>query len=120
MAEINEKVNAVLNTVFDFYCNSMPEFAEGEEPDTYAVYFIREKPTNFASGTYLAKSYWVSVSIISLAYDRNLYRQVEEAFANAGFTYAGGTDVNGYEHTNPYPHRYQYSQEYLISMDLEE
>ena len=53
-------------------------------------------------------------------YDRTLYRQVEKAFANARFTYAGGNDVSGYESTSAYPHRYQYSQEYLISMDLED
>jgi hypothetical protein len=120
MAGIKELTKAALAEVFMYAYNKMPEFAVGREPDTYAVYFIRDKPANFASGVYLAKSYWVSVSIISLKYDRTLYRQVEKAFANAGFTYAGGTDVSGYEETSPYPHRYQYSQEYLISMDLEE
>lgn len=120
MKEITEKVNAVLSSVFGHYYNAMPEFAEGEEPDAYAAYFIREKPANFASSVYHAKTYWVSVSIISLRYDRTLYRQVEKAFAKEGFTYAGGADVSGYESSNPYPHRHQYSQEYLISTDLEE
>lgn len=120
MTDVTEKVNAVLGTVFENYYNGMPEFAEDEEPDVYAAYFIREKPANFASGVYLAKSYWVSVSIISLAYDRELYGRVEKAFASEGFTYVSGTDVGGYERSSPYPHRYQYSQEYLISMDLED
>lgn len=120
MIDVTEKVNAVLATVFESFYNGMPEFANEEEPDVYAAYFIREKPDNFASGVYHAKSYWVSVSIISLAYDRELYEQTEEAFANAGFIYAGGRDVSGYESSSPCPHRYQYSQEYLISLDMEE
>ena len=118
--DISEKVNDTLSQVFDHYYDSMPEFAEGEEPDTYAVYFVSEKPENFASGKYHAKTYWVSVSIISLTYDRTLYTQTETAFAEGGFIYAGGTDVSGYESSEPYPHRHRYSQEYLISTDLEE
>ena len=120
MIDVTEKVDAVLTTIFENFYNGMPEFANEEEPDIYAAYFIREKPDNFASGVYHAKSYWVSVSIVSLAYDRILYIQTEEAFANAGFIYAGGTDVSGYESSSPCPHRYQYSQEYLISLDMEE
>lgn len=120
MADIKVLTETTLAKVFEHYYNKMPEFAVNKEPNTYAVYFIREKPDNFASGKYLAKSYWVSVSIISLAYDRNLYRQVENAFGDAGFIYAGGSDVSGYESSSPCPHRYQYSQEYLISFDLEE
>lgn len=117
MTDINDKVNSVLSSVFEHYYNSMPEFAEDEEPDVYAVYFIHDKPANFASGVYLAKSYWVSVSIISLTYDRDLYRQAEKAFAAAGFTYTGGTDVSGYEKADSYPHRCRFSQEYLIDME---
>lgn len=120
MSDIKELTKAALAKVFTRAYNKMPEFAVGKEPDTYAVYFIRDKPANYASGVYLAKSYWVSVSIISLKYDRTLYRQVEKAFASEGFTYAGGNDASGYEETSPYPHRYQYSQEYLKSIDLEE
>ena len=117
MNDISEKVNAVLSSVFGHYYNGMPEFADNEEPDTYAVYFISEKPRLFASGVYHAKSYWISVSIISLSYCRNLYRQNEKAFADAGFVYAGGTDISGYESTSPCPHRYRYSQEFLIDME---
>jgi len=120
MIDVTEKVNDVLSAVFDNFYNGMPEFADDEEPEAYAAYFVREKPDNFASGIYHAKSYWVSVSIISLAYDRELYEQTEKAFTHAGFIYAGGTDVSGYERSSAYPHRYQYSQEYLISIDLEE
>ena len=115
---MTDKVDAVLSTVFDHYYNGMPEFAEGEEPDTYAVYSVREKPDNFASGKYHAKTYWVSVSIISDALDRSLYGQTENAFVTAGFIYSGGTDVPGYESSEAYPHRYRYSQEYLISVDI--
>lgn len=120
MADITVLTETALATVFEHYYNKMPEFAVNKESNVYAVYFIKEKPDNFASGTYLAKTYWVSVSIISLTYDRNLYRQVEIAFKNAGFTYAGGSDASGYESSSPCPHRYQYSQEYLKSIDLEE
>ena len=117
--EIEDKVEAVLATVFDHYFNGMPEFAECEEPDTYAVYTLHEKPENHASGKYHAKKYWISVMIITLTYDRTLYRQTETAFVSSGFTYSGGTDVPGYESSNPYPHRYQYTQEFLISEDME-
>lgn len=121
MTVITEKVNEVLASVFGHYYNAMPEFAEGEEPDVYAAYFIREKPADFASGVYHAKTYWVSVSIITVeAYDYALYDRTEAAFRKAGFTYAGGADVSGYESSGPYPRRHQYSQEYLISTDLEE
>ena len=118
MNNISEKVNGVLGSLFEHYYNCMPEFAENEEPDRYAVYFIRDKPVNFASGVYHNKSYWVSVSIISLSYDRTLYRQTEKAFFNAGFTYAGGTDLRGYETSEPYPHRHGFSQEYIIDMEV--
>lgn len=120
MADITGKVDAVLDKVFENYYNGMPEFAENEEPDSYAVYFIHEKPDNFASGVYHAKNYWVSLSIISLTYDRELYDQTEAAFVQDGFIYAGGSDVSGYESSEAYPHRHQYSQEYLISTDMEE
>lgn len=120
MTDIKALTETTLAKVFEHYYNKMPEFAENKEPNTYAVYFFHDKPDNFASGTYHAKTYWVSVSIISLTYDRDLYRQVENAFKSAGFTYAGGGDASGYESSSPYPHRYQYSQEYLKSIDLEE
>lgn len=120
MADIKTLTENTLATVFERFFNKMPEFPVNQEPNIYAVYFIKEKPENFASGKYHAKSYWVSVSIISLTYDRTLYRQVEIAFRNAGFAYAGGSDVSGYESSSPCPRRCQYSQEYLISIDLEE
>lgn len=120
MQDINDKVNDVLASVFNHYYDSMPEFAENEEPEIYAVYFVRDKPTAFSSGVYLAKSFWISVSIFSLEYDRGLYRLVEKAFRNSGFVYSGGTDVKGYESSNPYPHRCQHSQEYLITIETEE
>ena len=120
MQDINNLVNETLDSVFNHYYDSMPEFAEGEEPDIYAVYFIRDKPSAFSSGIYLAKTYWVSVSIISLEYDRKLYRLAEAAFRNAGFIYSGGSDVKGYESSEPYPHRCQHSQEYLITIETEE
>ena len=115
---IEEKVNTVLAEVFEHYYPGMPEFAEYEEPDCYAVYNIHEKPDNFASGKYHAKTYWVSLSIISDALDRSLYEQTENAFVTAGFIYSSGTDVPGYESSESYPHRYRYSQEYLISVDI--
>lgn len=121
MNGIHEKTNAALASVFDHFYGGMPEFAENEEPASYAVYFIREKPSGFASGAYHAKSYWVSVSVITVgAYDYALYERTEAAFRKAGFTYADGTQVGGYEGSEPYPHRHQYTQEYLLSIDLEE
>lgn len=118
MNDIDEKVNNVLSQIFGHYYEGMPEFAENEEPDIYAVYFVREKPDHFASGVYLAKTYWVSLSIISLTHDRELYRQAEAAFREAGFTYSGGTDVSGYEISEVYPRRYRFSQEFLISIEI--
>lgn len=117
--DISEKVNDTLSQIFDHYYDSMPEFAEGEEPDTYAVYSVRDRPENFASGVYHAKTYWISLSIITLSYDRELYRQTEEAFVIEGFIYSGGTDMSGYEGSEPCPQRHQHIQEYLIFTDLE-
>lgn len=117
MTDIRAKIDAALAAAFEHYYNGFPEFPEGGEPSEYAAYFISEKPTNFASGRYTAKSYWISVSIITNGYNQELYDRAEAAFEAEGFTYADGTDVSGYETTSPSPHRYRYSQEYLISVD---
>ena len=42
MADIKELTETTLATIFGHYYNKMPEFPVGKEPDTYAVYFIRE------------------------------------------------------------------------------
>ena len=119
MTDIRDRVDEVLGDLFDHYFDCMPEFSENDEPDTYAVYSIREKPANFASGKYHAKSYWVSLSIFTTEiYDFDLYSRVETAFAEADFIYTGGQEVKGYEDTEPFPHRCQYVQEYIIDMEV--
>lgn len=120
MEDIRDKVDEVLSGLFDYYYNSMPEFSEDEEPETYAVYSIHEKPENFASGKYLAKTFWISLSIFTTdTYDYMLYSSTETAFGNADFTYAAGSEVKDAETTEPYPRRCRYVQEYIKNMEVQ-
>ena len=112
--DIRDLTDKALSEVFEHYYNGKPDFGDFE-PSEYAVYTIKDKPVNFASGKYLGKSYFISLSIITNGYEQELYDRTEQAFSDMGFTYCGGTDTS--EAVGIYPVRTQYVQAY--SVDLE-
>ena len=111
---IRDIIDKTLSTVFDKYYCGKPDFG-GSEPEKYAVYTVRDKSANFASGKHNAKSYFISLSIITNGYEQELYDETEKAFCNMGFTYCGGTDTS--EAVGIYPVRTQYVQAYIIDLE---
>lgn len=112
---IRDLANNALSSVFDYFYCGKPDFGN-DEPSIYAVYTVKEKPVNFASGIHHGKSYFISVSIISVAYEQELYDNTEKAFSELGFVYGGGTDTS--VEVGIYPVRTQYVQDYYIDLEV--
>lgn len=119
MEIIRLKTEAALAKVIGNYYGFMPEFPQNSEPKEYACYNIHTKPVNWSSGIYNAKSSWVDVSVITLKRDDALYEKIIESFEAEGFILSEETDVSAFESSSPFPHRYQYSLNFLIDIDIE-
>jgi len=112
--DIYALTDKILGEVFDdSFFRGMPEFGENDEPDVYAVYTLREKPSFHASDTNLAKTYWVEVSVFSALAEPTLYEQVEDAFSDRDFMYDGGTDAGN---KNIYPYKTQYVMDFTLDV----
>lgn len=107
---IQKLIEAILSVLFDSYFHGMPDFGEGQEPDSYAVYTLQHKPENYVSGRKTSNAYFFMLSVFTPANDIELYDKTENAFVNAGFIFQGGREVDfGLE----YPQKYQYSMDFV-------
>lgn len=112
---IQKIIEAILSALFDSYFHGMPNFGEGQEPDSYAVYTLQHKPENYVSGRKTSNAYFFMLSVFTPTNDVELYDKTENAFTKAGFMYQGGREVDfGLE----YPQKYQYSMDFVGYEDI--
>ena len=94
---ITEKIDTALSAVFDHFYSYMPEFEDGEEPETYAVYNSLHKDKFFSSGKANIRQYALSVSVFSPQADAELYDKVQNAIENVGGIFTGTTNLSQFD-----------------------
>lgn len=114
---IYERVEAVLAEIFggNYYVD-FPDFGEGQEPEAYAVYDLREWTVNYVADVPQNKRLWVTVSVFSPRVCPELYRRVEAGLLAAGFVYQGDEGL----HTDTlYPHKKRKIMDFIIDIEIE-
>ena len=99
---ITEKIDTALSAVFEHFYSYMPEFEDGEEPETYAVYNLSYRDTFYSSGRANIRQYALSVSVFSPQANVELYDKTQTAIENVGGVFAGTTDLSQFD---IYPNR---------------
>ena len=94
---ITEKIDTALSAVFEHFYSYMPEFEDGEEPETYAVYNLSYRDTFYSSGKANIRQYALSVSVFSPQADAELYDKVQAAIENVGGVFTGTTDLSQFD-----------------------
>ena len=111
---VYEIIDAALAPAAEYYYHGMPEFAEGEEPEKYAVYTVQETPACFASGEAQSTRYFIPVNIFTPGVDTDFKDGIISAMKSIGATYGGGQDVTG---DTGYPGKNQYAMDFVLNID---
>lgn len=109
--DILDRIDSALSKVFENYYRHMPEFEEGTEPETYAVYNCRWHDTQYASGKAGTRQFYVSVSVFSPSEDLSLYDKTQTAIENAGGIFIGTTDLS---QSGVYPNRKMIVMDFIV------
>lgn len=113
---IYDIIDNILAGVCEYYWHAMPEFAEGEEPEKYAVYSVRGLPRNFASGRSSAAEYFISVSLFTPTVDEPLKDRAISEFEKLGGIFVGENE----QPESAYPKRKHKILDFLFYQDKEE
>ncbi len=109
--DISSQIESALSSVIENYYSYMPEFAEGDEPETYAVYNGRWKDINYASGKARTRQFSVSVSVFTPNTDTTLYDNVQTAMESIGAIFTGTNDLSQFD---IYPNKKMLVMDFLI------
>lgn len=111
MKSIYDIVDAALAEAVADYYHGMPEFEEGEEPDTFATYTVQETPEDFASGVSEATRYIVYIDLFTPGIDETLKNGVVSSMLASGGCYLGGRDDGN---SSSFPTQKRKSLEFLF------
>lgn len=103
--DIFEKTDSILNTLNVQFYDTMPTFAENNEPPLYIVYSLYDTPDFYGDGKLISKKYIVTVNIIGNNVRKvdKLQCDVSELLQKHDFIYAGCS----YQIDNDYPKQYR-------------
>lgn len=103
--DIFEKIDSVLKLLNVKFYDTMPTFAENNEPPLYIVYNLYDVPKLWGDGKLISVEYVVTVNIIGTNARKVDKLQIEllELFQDNGFAYAGCN----YQMDSDFPKQYR-------------
>ncbi len=89
--KIYEKIDGTLKILDIPFYDTMPEFAENDEPPLYIVYSLYDTPKLFGRGRLLSTEYIITVNVIGTNIKEvdNLQKTLFRILQDNGFAYAG-------------------------------
>lgn len=102
---IFEKIDGVLKILDIPFYDTMPTFAENNEPSLYVVYSLYDVPKLWGDGKLISIEYVITVNIIgtNIREVDNLQVELLELFQNHDFAYAGCN----YQMDSDFPKQYR-------------
>ena len=90
--KIYDEIDGVLSGLNIPFFDTMPSFAEDEEPELYVVYSIYETPDLYGGGKIVSTKYSVTVNVIgsNVKDVDELHEKVKKLLIESGFVYGGG------------------------------
>ena len=88
---IYEIIDEILKTFNVPFYDTMPMFAENDEPSLYIVYSLYDVPNFYGDGILLGKKYIVTVNVIGNSVHNvdNLQKEISKTLQENNFIYAG-------------------------------